>query len=557
MSLLRNSVIVGGATFLVGSALMEISKGDEKVGWWPYAATFLSGALGYYVVKQKTVPVPEALELDAEFRRQGFGRDSFERIDDTELAIHNGKGKRVGKITIEDEFDENDDNVFVLVDGYDANKDYHSQPKAWDGVLHGAEWEIVDIREAEELQSFSAEVFMADRKIRRRTRWTWTRGPEDGYDNKDKVPYSEVYGYNTRQGRGYYSSYVPMYKIEDSYHISDLPEGYHLHLLKPTVRKDSWMAIAKSPNSPTWKKYESSNKAGLTKQLLDWYNKDIATPEVKALTPIDKLKIKKGIKSGKVAIDRVVIPEVKNKKGIIVTPEEIQFYASGGPDSLKPLLFASYFPNKTLDKLKFPDFTFETYLKYEILSFVQGLCYMGEKVTTLRSVNRFNKNREQWVKSYPAWFQNAVRNQITQIKPQIDRDFGNYDADMRITDVVVVKFLNGARRWRWQEPTTERKTIQVYGEDFFQFKVLMPNGELESPRPSTQRKIYESALNQDDESNWILNPYEFALAIVDKYKFENTIPRINSAMTITRRPEVWSDAYRPILELMCRRFKKK
>jgi len=65
-------------------------------------------------------------------------------------------------------------------------------------------------------------------------------------------------------------------------------------------------------------------------------------------------------------------------------------------------------------------------------------------------------------------------------------------------------------------------------------------------------------LNQDDEGNWILNPYEFALAIADKYKFENTIPRINSAMTEIRRPEVWDDEdYRPILELMCRRFKKK
>ena len=64
-------------------------------------------------------------------------------------------------------------------------------------------------------------------------------------------------------------------------------------------------------------------------------------------------------------------------------------------------------------------------------------------------------------------------------------------------------------------------------------------------------------MNQDDEGNWILNPYEFALAIADKYKFENTIPRINSAMTEIRRPEVWDDEdYRPILELMCRRFKK-
>ena len=32
---------------------------------------------------------------------------------------------------------------------------------------------------------------MADRKIRRRTRWTWTRGPEEGYADKDTVPYSE------------------------------------------------------------------------------------------------------------------------------------------------------------------------------------------------------------------------------------------------------------------------------------------------------------------------------------------------------------------------------
>ena len=135
MSLLRNSVIVGGATFLVGSALMEISKGDEKVGWWPYAATFLSGALGYYVVKQKTVPVPETLELDAEY---DFQNQAITTV-------------------IADEEDEA----------------WEKFPHVYDSVFE--DWEIVDIREAEELQSFSAEVFMADRKIRRRTRWTWTR----------------------------------------------------------------------------------------------------------------------------------------------------------------------------------------------------------------------------------------------------------------------------------------------------------------------------------------------------------------------------------------------
>ena len=139
MSLLRNSVIVGGATFLVGSALMEISKGDEKVGWWPYAATFLSGALGYYVVKQKTVPVPEALELNAEY---------------------DFKNKAM---------------ITVVADEED---------EAWETFARthnpfNDDWEIVDIREAEELQAFSAEVFMADRKIRRRTRWTWTSLKKD------------------------------------------------------------------------------------------------------------------------------------------------------------------------------------------------------------------------------------------------------------------------------------------------------------------------------------------------------------------------------------------
>ena len=75
MSLLRNSVIVGGATFLVGSAFMEIGKADSKsdIGKWPYVATFLSGALGFYLLKQNFIPVPKALELNAE----SFDADSL------------------------------------------------------------------------------------------------------------------------------------------------------------------------------------------------------------------------------------------------------------------------------------------------------------------------------------------------------------------------------------------------------------------------------------------------------------------------------------------------
>jgi hypothetical protein len=60
MSLLTDSLLVGGATFLVGAIFMEINLGKggfertptasniAKIGVWPYIATFLSGSIGYY-----------------------------------------------------------------------------------------------------------------------------------------------------------------------------------------------------------------------------------------------------------------------------------------------------------------------------------------------------------------------------------------------------------------------------------------------------------------------------------------------------------------------------
>ena len=585
MSLLRNSVIVGGATFLVGSAFMEIGKSDSKsdIGKWPYIATFLSGALGFYLLKQQFVPVPKALELDAD----DFGDMEYiilnmltdEQLEDEygDFMRDEGIGRKELPQRLEDRYRTGEEAEYLrekyFDEEYRAEYDFQNQAittviadnedDAYEelaiGDLADEDWEIIDIRDAEELQSFAAEVFMADRKIRRRTRWTWTRGPEDGYTDKDSVPYSEVYDYTVKKGRGYYGSYVPTYKIEDSYHISDLPEGYHLHLLKPTVRKSNWLAIAKSPNSSEWKQYTSSNKAGLTKQLLDWYNKDIATPEVKALSPIDKLKIKKGIKSGKVSIDRIVIPEVLDKKGNILTQEEVQFYASGGPDRLDPIHFASYFPNESsIRKTKLIS-PYSTLVRYDVLSFVQGLAFIGAKVTTLRSVNRFNKNREQWVKSYPAWFQNSVKNRITYL----DIDFALVEAvnsKITINGDAVVKFINGKKKYSWSE-VKPRRTIEVYGEKLPQFQVLMSDGNFQIPRPSSQRKIYESAMNQNDEGVWELNEFELILALVDKYKFENSISAINEKMTVTQIPNIWRASNQnkrliPALELMCRRFKK-
>jgi hypothetical protein len=711
MSLLRNSVIVGGATFLVGSAFMEIGKADSKsdIGKWPYIATFLSGALGFYLLKQNFIPVPKALELNADIDYSGakgyvraldgkfdgandegyfpVDEEDFSEMVVDEIGEHTtldaemdgeklmvssfdfddgsmmvgigtedidvddpdfmemmiGKDGKIeqfslpigkddyqrhyqvkpshyGKMKTQNQTNERAGGDFVRTDGdgkyahpmipqgqfmaESLREEYErhwgeidddqakglircrgcDEPASYYDEMNFCEacqgrkkeglmddegnftddpshplYEYPKPKYAESLQSFAAEVFMADRKIRRRTRWTWTRGPEEGYGDKDKVPYADIYGQQVRQGRGYYGSYVPSYKIEDAYHISDLPEGYHLHLLKPTLRKSNWVAVAKSPNDNEWKSYTSSNKAGLTKQLLNWYNKDIATPEVKALSPIDKLKIKKGIKSGKVSIDRVSIPEVIDKKGNILTQEEVQFYASGGPDALTPIHFASHFPNaSSINNMKiFSEYT--TLNKYDVFTFAQGLAFIGDKVTTLRSVNRFNKNREQWVKSYPAWFQNAVKNKISYLSMSIT-PIEQHDAKFTINTVNVVKFLNGVKRYRWSE-VEPREMIKVYGEDLPQFQVLMPNGNLETPRPSSQRKIYESAMNQNDEGTWEVNEFELMLALVDKYKFENSIFLINERMTNLREPNIWRANNQTknlisALELMCRRFKK-
>ena len=63
----------------------------------------------------------------------------------------------------------------------------------------------------------------------------------------------------------------------------------------------------------------------MTGELLSWYNQDIAKPEEKTLSPIEKLMISKGMKSGTIQIERVVIPSTK------YTPEKVQYFAFGGP----------------------------------------------------------------------------------------------------------------------------------------------------------------------------------------------------------------------------------
>ena len=81
-----------------------------------------------------------------------------------------------------------------------------------------------------------------------------------------------------------------------------------------------------------------------------------------------------------------------------------------------------------------------------LFAFAQGMKFMTEKAGTLRSVNRFNKDPEAWVKSYPAWFQNAVKTKLTDIDLKYT-GFEEYQGGIKINGIVVLKFLNGADRY--------------------------------------------------------------------------------------------------------------
>ena len=296
------------------------------------------------------------------------------------------------------------------------------------------------------------------------------------------------------------------------------------------------------------------NKSALTADLLDWYNKDIAQPKEKALSPIDKLKIAKGLKSGKIQIERVVIPAVYDGDRIL-TNEEIQYYALGGPNQIPPTLFANfvggrvYFPNPSV---------IETYGVYP---FCQGLRFMGvENVGTLRSVNRYNKDSQQWVKSYPAWFQNAVRNKLTGVTVSIPGRRTKYGANMEINGITVLKFFNGAKEYSWDRDNrygnTELKEIDTqYGKQF-QFEILDPegSGKFITPRPSTQRKIYDESFKQDLNGDWQFSKGKFKMAIIDRYQYERKNEEIQDSM---QQMSISTLSPQSVGELMLRRFKKK
>ncbi len=478
---MRDTLLVGVATFLVGSVLMEVSVEQEgkEVGWWPYVGTFLSGALGFYlltatdIVKVKEAEGPTDDELETWSERQDDG------------------------------------SMLVTID---EDGESHTELTYQDGDLT-------------DLKRFMAEIFEADRKARRRTTLTWTRGMEPSfYDKKTQWmktprPY-DVHGY-------YNDAY---YEDKKAYHISGLPDGYHIHLWKPRDRRYSWSVFMKSPLEGKWEHNTASNKSYLMNGVLEWYNEDIATPEAKALTPVQELMISQGMISGDLKIQRVV-----------PVPGQVQYFFEGGPQKYFPTKFATVQSGTDLS------FSSEITIPPELLNFCRGLIYIRGKAGNLRSVNRYNKDRKQWVSSHPAWFQNMCKQGIKKV------EFGKkWDDTYTIMDIEFLRFYGTSA-------LTAKKTVTNHqGVTLPRFQVQIPGeGEWKwiDVRPTTCRKMYDKL----DPQSTIKTDNAIFNQCVEKYqpqKWDAISMRMLQGKVIDN-PDGWSyPQLAPAGQIMCRRFKK-
>ena len=504
MSLLRDSAIVGAATFLVGSVLMEINvkQDGEPVGWWPYVGTFIAGSVGFYLLgATNVVKVKNAESFSAE------------SPTDDELEMWS--------------YREEDGSMLVSID---EAGDLHTELTYKDGDLIN-------------LKRFMAEVFEADRKARRRTTLTWARGIEPSFgtiDDEGDTMFSQPRPYDNDQ---YY--YDSQYSNDNAYHIKGLPDGFHIHLWKTPKRGRYWQAFLKSPNADDWKEEYSQSKRNLMSEVLEWYNEAIAVPEETELSPIQQLMVGQGMISGDIQIHRIV-----------PTPGKIQYYFSGGSDALAPTLFATYEGQLEFNTPDIPS---------SILHFCRGLIYIGvETAGSVRSVNRYNVDRKQWVLSHPAWFQNMCKQGIKDL---------HFSKDWRGTyEINGIDFL----RFYGDRSLPEKKFVEWdmgIERPMFQVRLPIEDGEEVvddgwiTPRPSTQKKMYENkAMIQGTwrQQDGTVVGFEDEIGIFNKCvaKYQpQTFDEIQNSMLqgkVTHHTDGWSlGGSAPSGEIMCRRFKKK
>jgi len=404
-----------------------------------------------------------------------------------------------------------------------------------------------------DLKRFMAEVFEADRKARRRTTLTWARGIEPGFIGEDDF-FKQPRPYTVDN---YFGS---NYKNSNAYHISGLPPGYHIHLWKPRRRADWWEVKMKSPNSELWVESYSKSKSQIMPEVLEWYNGAIAVPTETELTPIQQLMIGQGMISGGIQIHRIDIPAtIQRKKNKItgdkvsktIIPGKIQYYYSGGENDTEPTLFATYDGKKI-------EFSFSEKFSLErhpasIVNFCRGLIYLDTKTAgNLRSVNRYNKDRKQWVASHPAWFQNMCKQRINSV--HFTEKHGTYS----IEDNEFLRFY-GTRSL----PETKEVLAGGAKKPMFQVRLPIEDGEEVvddgwiTPRPSTQRKMY-------DNQNTYLYGHETKIGIFNKcvakyqpQEWDSIREKMLEGTVMTNSEGFNLAGSEPAGHIMCRRFKKK
>ena len=445
MSLLRNSLLVGAATTLVGIGLMELSseapKTSTKPSWYVKATllTGLAGGLGYALVNNRYTP--EVLELDAEGPTDDELEAWSERQDDGSMLV-----------TI------------------DEDGDSHTE------LTYDEEGDLTD------LKRFMAEVFEATKKHRRRTTLSWTRGIEPAFLDSTTGIMRTPRPYDTYN---YWNDHH--YANHKGYHITGLPKGYHIHLWKPQGRRGNfWEVKMKSPHSNDWKTSQLYRKNAAMREVLQWYNDQIAIPAERKLTPMEQMLQQQGLISKEISIQRIE-----------PTPEKTQWFYEGGPEGYSPTKFAERYGSQ-LD--------FFAPVPTELLNFCRGLSYVGwKKDGNLRSVNRYNKDRKQWVRSHPAWFQNMVREGIKELF--IDEH--SYKGIWRINGY---DFLHFSDSGYFPVSNMKGKTVTLSnGVTKPIFAVRIESGSVKDadrlgvlshewviPRPSTMRKMYENR----DEAYW-------------------------------------------------------
>jgi len=103
--------------------------------------------------------------------------------------------------------------------------------------------------------------------------------------------------------------------------------------------------------------------------------------------------------------------------------------------------------------------------------------------------------------------------------------------------------------------------ISVMGLDYLPIFILNNDGEMEQPRPSTQRKIYQNSMVLQDDGTYKIDMIKLVMEITDRYKFENQAWLKKSmiaegGMTLYEQSMEVKSIYQPIMKTMLRRFKK-